>query len=755
MRAKDRRRYGWAVTAAGVGAALLLVVSAGAVGSATVDPSFAPGPAFDAGLEPTDVAVADFNGDHTADLAVANCLSAENQDGDTVSRSDVRILLGGGSGNFRRGPAPPLPAGAQTCSLASADFNGDGSPDLAVAISSGTVVAIMLGDGSGHFGVAPGSPVAVSGAPTSVGAADVNGDGRPDLVVPVADRASEHITGIEILLGDGSGGFTPAPGSPVPLLAGFSISVAAADLNGDGKIDLAVAKRQRNEISILRGDGTGRFGPPVDVAAVRRLQALAVGDFDGDGKPDLAALGSGGVSILLGDGAGGFHAAGGSPVPGSGDDLAVADLNGDGTSDLAVANAGGEAVSVQLATGGGRFRQAANSPFPAGYAEGLRQGWVRLAPRRLATGDFDGDGKADIASLTGGAPYWPIGPRGSVVLIQTGSAPETRPGRGLRPRGDRVFATRRQITALAADGRRAAVCAGAPIAWTAPRRSVTFKTVEYGSCLHGALALGGDRIAWVGLVSCGNLSCAEGVFVSKLSGGRRREVDVQENDCGLGECDPTGVWIAQLLGGGPLIAWNDWAVDCTADCKAEVDEVATFAITGQSLKRFHGGRAGTVRRDSAARPLLAVGGGRMALRIGGNVVVLNANGRRVATVPAPGLENVALARTELGVAGRTSLGVYDPANGHLRKAIALGGSAALQLAGITSRLALLRGPHSLVLVRLGHGELISFPLASKVATRLVDAKLTAAGLFYAYNVAKGKAKGRIVFEPMSRLLARF
>jgi hypothetical protein len=308
---------------------------------------------------------------------------------------------------------------------------------------------------------------------------------------------------------------------------------------------------------------------------------------------------------------------------------------------------------------------------------------------------------------------------------------------------------------LAADGSRAAVCAGAPIAWTTPGRSATFKTGGYGGCLHGALALGGDRIAWVELVSCGNLSCAEGVFVSKLSGGRRRAVDEQENDCALGTCDPTGVWIAQLLGGGPLIAWNDWAVDCTADCKAEVDEVATFAITAQSLKRFYGGRARTVRRDPAARPLLAVGGGRMALRVGGNVVVLNANGRRVATVPAPGLESVALARTELGVAGRTSLGVYDPANGHLREAIALGGSAALQLAGITSRLALLRGPHSLVLVRLGHGELISFPLASKVATRLVDAKLTAAGLFYAYNVAKGKAKGRIVFEPMSRLLARF
>jgi hypothetical protein len=739
MRAKDRRRYGWAVTVAAMGAALLLVVSAGAVGSAKVDPSFAPGPAFDAGLKPTDVAVADFNGDHTPDLAVANCLSAMTPDGNTVTRSDVSILLGDGSGNFRRGPAPPLPAGAQTCSLASADFNADGSPDLAVAITSGTAVAIMLDGATGQFAPAPGSPVPVSGTPTNVVAADVNGDGRPDLVVPVAD-SSGRITGIEILLGEGSGGFTEAPGSPISILAGSALSVALADFDGDGKPDLTVADTQRNEISILRGDGTGRFGPPVVVAAVRRPRTLAVGDFDGNGKPDLAALVTNGVAILLGDGSGAFHAAGGSPA-GSGNDLTVADLNGDGKSDLAVANANGEALSVQLATGGGRFRQAANSPFPAGY------------PLRLAMGDFDQDGKTDIATLTGGAPYWPIGPRGSVVLLQTGSPPETRPGRALRSQGDRVFATRRQITTLAADGSRAAVCAGVPVAWTAPGRSVTFKTAEYGGCEE--LALGGDRIAWEARVGCGNTFCTDGVFVSKLSGGRRWEVDEKDNDCGAGPCDPTGVWIQQLLGGGPLIAWNDWTVDCTADCGAGVDEIATFAVKAQSLNRFYAGRARAVRRDSTARPLLAVGGGQMALQVGGNVVVLNPNGRRVATVPAPGLESVALARTELGIAGRTSLGVYVPANGHLRKTIALGGSAALQLTGISSRLALLRGPHSLVLVRLGDGELISFPLASKVAKRLVDAKLTAAGLFYAYNVAKGKAKGRIVFERTSRLLARF
>jgi hypothetical protein len=246
-----------------------------------------------------------------------------------------------------------------------------------------------------------------------------------------------------------------------------------------------------------------------------------------------------------------------------------------------------------------------------------------------------------------------------------------------------------------------------------------------------------------------------GVFVSKLSGGRRKEVDEEVNDCGAGGCYPTGAWISQLLGGGPLIAWNDWTVACTGGCDEGEGAFARYRISAQSLRRFYGGRARTVRRDSTAHPLLAVGAGRMALEVGGAIVVLKPSGARVARVDAADVESVALARTELGIAGRTSLGVYDPATGHLRKAIALGPSAALQLAGITSRLALLRGPHSLVLVRLRDGAQISFPLASKVANRLVDAKLTGAGLFYAYNVAKGKAKGRIVFEPTSRLLGRF
>ena len=145
----------------------------------------------------------------------------------------------------------------------------------------------------------------------------------------------------------------------------------------------------------------------------------------------------------------------------------------------------------------------------------------------------------------------------------------------------------------------------------------------------------------------------------------------------------------------------------------------------------------------------------MAMQVGDSVVVLNPSGKRVSVVSAPDVQGAALSGTELGVAGRTALGLYNAANGHLRKSIALGPYAALDLAGMTSRLALLSGPHLLVLVRLSDGALVTFPLASKVAARLVDAKLTSAGLFYAYNLPRGKSRGRVVFERTSKLLRRF
>jgi hypothetical protein len=719
--------------AASLGAALILVVSAGAAETAA-DPAFVPGPSFDAGYAPAEAVVADFNRDQKPDLAVANCVDSWDW-GDEQIGSDVEILLGDGNGGVRPGTPPPLPRDAFMCSLATADLNGDGAPDLAIVDSAGKDVLILLGDGTGHFAPAGGSPIQAGGSPTSVVAADVNADGRPDLVIPVAD-SSGRITGIAILLGNGAGGFAQAPGSPVSILAGNSLSVAVADLDGDGKMDLAVANTARNEFSLLRGDGTGGFGAPVIVGTARRPGKIAVGDFDGNGKPDLASLLEYGVAILLGDGTGNFHAAPGPALNYYGTDLAVADLNGDGKSDLATSSEGG-VVSVFAANGDGTVHSAQFSPFAAD--NGLR----------IAAADFDGDGRTDIAALSADGVSWPVGPNRSSVLLQTESAPTARPGHARR--GDRTVRTRKAITALAADGNHAAVCTGRhPLAWTPGGARITFKAKGYG-CYYD-VAVGGRTVAWTADTHCGNTECTAVAFVAKLSGGGSKAVDGEQNDCGAGPCIPTGTWIRQLLGGGPLIAWNDWYVDCTAKCGEEQQAFARYGVRHQTLRRYYRGRMAHVREERVAHPLLAVGAGRMALQVGGRINLLKPSGARVASVTAANVRSVALSQTELGIVGRSALGVYNPATGHVRKSIALGPNAVLQLAGINSRVALLRDSHSLELVRLSDGAIVSLQLAAKVARHLVGAQLTSAGLFYAYNARSG---GRIVFEPLAKLLARF
>src|ERR1039457_168529 len=113
---------------------------------------------------------------------------------------------------FTAAPGSPFPVGTQPYSIAAADFNGDGKIDIAVANSGSNNVTVLLGNGAGGFTSASGSPFPAGSQPYSVVVGDFNGDGKPDLAI--ANNLSQNLP---ILLGNGAGGFTPAPGSPVSL----------------------------------------------------------------------------------------------------------------------------------------------------------------------------------------------------------------------------------------------------------------------------------------------------------------------------------------------------------------------------------------------------------------------------------------------------------------------------------------------------------------------------------------------------------
>ena len=350
---------------------LLFLLAASTAANAQFTP--APGSPFAVGTNPWSAAVGDFNGDGKPDLAVAN-----------ESSNNVTVLLGNGSGGFTAASGSPFAAGANPYSVAVGDFNGDGKPDLAVANYSSNNVTVLLGNGSGGFTAASGSPFAVGLLPVSVAVGDFNGDGKPDLAV--ANDADGNVT---VLLGNGSGGFTAASGSP--FAAGANpFSVAVGDFNGDGKPDLAFANYSSNNVTVLLGNGSGGFTPASGspFAVGTGPASVAVGDFNGDGKPDLAVANFNNVTVLLGNGSGGFTAAAGSPfaVGARPYSVAVADFNGDGNPDLAAANLDSDNVTVLLGNGSGGFTAASGSPFAVG-----------TGPASVAVGDFNGDGKPDLA----------------------------------------------------------------------------------------------------------------------------------------------------------------------------------------------------------------------------------------------------------------------------------------------------------------------------------------------------------------------
>jgi FG-GAP-like repeat len=732
MSAAARSRY--AVLAAA--SFLLATFVTAAAGAESRDPSFVPGGLIDAGGIPCGFTVAKLDGDVNPDLAVADCYADR-----------VTVLLGDGAGHFRGAPGSPTRVGKTPTFVESADFNSDGKADLALSNDGSKNITVLLGDGSGRFGAAPGSPVALAGSPRAFATADLNGDGQLDLAVPIPNR-------VAISLGDGTGRFAPASGSPlvVPQRSGPG-RVTAAEFNGDGKPDLAVSTTDPMKIDILAGDGVGGF------RSIRTLNAglKAVADFNGDAKQDLAVATRASsrapykATVLLGTGTGGFSAAPGLVMRGQfwSDEAVVADLNADQKLDLAFRDDNGR-VSLVFGDGRGRLRRAVDSflPLPTYSGDGFD----------FTAGDMNRDGQADLVVSVRQFPERG-GRYGLAILWRTASEPAIGPGGGFPTRRDRVFSTPAPIWALAGDGARAAVVTARNrpcgpvriVVWTAPgRASRGFAHRCYGDAVtHVALA--GGEVGW--LQTGGGNDLELSVYAAELQGGKPRQIQFTTNGNRAGG-DPRGGWLGDLFGGGPLLAYDSWTITCDVPEGYGCDS-APLIVSRQRLVRIVGRRRMVVKQGPAAHALAAVGGGRMAIESNGTITVLRPNGSRVAAV-APVVDNpprgIALSKTRLAVLRTFTLDIYAPATGRQTTSIALGRAASLQLAGVNSTLALLRSARRLVLVRLRDGKLISLALGSRTN---VDAALTSSGLFSAYNLRRGPARGRIVYETTARLLARF
>jgi hypothetical protein len=292
--------------------------------------------------------------------------------------------------SFAPAAGSPFAAGGGTQSMAIGDLNFDGRPDLVVANFSDDTLTVLRGNGSGGFTPAPGAAVATGDGPASVAIGDLNADGRPDLAV--ANLLSDNVS---VLLGTASGnGFAPA----TPVAAGDGPrTVAIADLNGNGRLDIVVSNENSGNVSIALGNGSGGFaaaaGSPLSTGAGR---SVTVGDLNGDGRPDLAVPVAGFelVTLLTGNGSGGFTSAVDHEVPTGSlpSSVAIGDLNHDGNADLAIANEDSNNVSVLLGNGSGGFAVDPGSPFAAGDG-----------PVALASADLNADGHPDLAVADSGS----------------------------------------------------------------------------------------------------------------------------------------------------------------------------------------------------------------------------------------------------------------------------------------------------------------------------------------------------------------
>ncbi|MFL6335254.1 MAG: FG-GAP-like repeat-containing protein [Pyrinomonadaceae bacterium] len=364
------------------------------------------GSAFDTGLGgPQGVAVADFNGDARPDIAMWSYVTPY-----------VRILYNNGSGGFGQSAAnvqigsnvAPRPRG-----VIAADVNRDGKSDLVVSTPDTNNIRVLLGDGAGGFSAAPPVPVGTGNAQYEMlELADVNGDGRLDLILGNGFNPKK----ISVRLGDGAGGFGA---DVVSNITTYPNTLLTGDFDGDGRIDLVYAGPVCDafgsncvaNLIVLAGDGAGHFAQKSLSASTNTNSfGIAVADFNSDGKPDVVQMQASRVPLVrLGDGLGGFVAppappdvaSASAPPPNGAGGFAVADFDKDGRPDLAVA-------SYDLGGAVVYTNRCAAAPTISGrvtFQTGLAGVTVTLSGAQSATTVTDAGGNYVFTGLTAGAGY--------------------------------------------------------------------------------------------------------------------------------------------------------------------------------------------------------------------------------------------------------------------------------------------------------------------------------------------------------------
>lgn len=340
-------------------------------------------PAQASSSQPRFVYTGDLNNDGKVDLIVAD---------DSINV--VSVLLGNGSGSFK--PRVDYAVGTVPGAIGIGDVNGDGIVDLVVADQNSDQISVLIGIGDGSFQPAVNYDAGVG--PWSIAIADFNGDGHLD--VAVANYNGGY--NLSILLGKGDGSFQAPAHYGADL---YSTGIAAGDFNGDGVLDLAtsVSAIANGHMSVFLGNGDGTFRTPVQYTAGQLPQSIASADINGDGRLDIVVTNEvysgSGVSVFIGDGDGTFQPAVGYGVGQLPYAIAVTDLNGDGIQDLVTANNGDGTVSVLLGKGDGTFQTATNFAQAGSNGESLS----------LALGDFNRDGRPDIVVANGNGGQGTLG----------------------------------------------------------------------------------------------------------------------------------------------------------------------------------------------------------------------------------------------------------------------------------------------------------------------------------------------------------